>query len=246
MLVSPVVADRFLDSCNLGRESRILEIGAGRGILTQKLAERVAFVESFEIDRKLFEATSKLVSPYRNVKLICADAFDYHLRGERFDSCVTSLPYAASLKFVRWLVQRSGQFSMASAIVQSEFAKKLASDPGVPSFRAVSVMAQISFKVELGFKIGRRAFSPPPKVESRVVHFIPNNEVDLPFFNVKKIRILDFIFSFRGRHLSSALKKLLQDKKVEAFSQDLLSSRVESIPPKEYLKIISQTEEMIP
>jgi len=245
MLVSSLVADRFLDSCNLGRENRILEIGTGRGTITKILAERVAFVESFEIDRKLFETAMELLSPHRNVKLICADAFDYDLTGERFDGCVTSLPYSMSLRFLKWLARRSGQFSMTSAIVQTEFAKKLAAVPGEPSFRAVSVMAQISFKVELGFKIGRKAFSPPPKVESRVVHFTPNYDLELPFFDERKIRILDFIFSFRGRHLSSALKKLFPDKKIEAYPQDLLSTRVESISPEEYVKIITLTEEMM-
>jgi ribosomal RNA small subunit methyltransferase A len=245
MLVSKTIANQFIDSCNLGQNSRVLEIGSGLGILTQMLAEKAAFVKSFEIDRALFEATERLVSLNKNVTLIQADAFDYDLNNEKYDACVTSLPYSESLRFIKWLALRVSQFKMAAAIVQSEFAKKLTATPGQPSYRAVSVLAQISFKIDILFNVGKDSFNPPPRVESSAIHLIPAPEVSLPFFKEERIWILDFIFSFRGRHLSSALKKLLPGKNVGNIFDDFLAARVETISPRDYVEIIQRTEEMV-
>jgi len=245
MLVSTAIADHFISSCNLGQNSRVLEIGSGRGILTQRLAEKAAFVKSFEVDQALFEATKKLVSSYKNVQLIQADAFGYDLKNERFDACVTSLPYSESLRFIKWLVQKTNRFNLVAAIVQAEFAKKLTARPGESSYRAVSVMAQISFEIEALFNVGRYSFSPPPKVESTAIQLIPTSEMTRPFFNRERIRILDLVFSFRGRRLYSALKKLLPGKNVETIFEDILAARVETISPKDYSKIIQQVEEFL-
>jgi 16S rRNA (adenine1518-N6/adenine1519-N6)-dimethyltransferase len=245
MLVSPTIANQFIDSCDLGQNSRVLEIGSGRGILTQKIADKAAFVKSFEVDRALFEATERLVSSYKNVQLIHADAFAYDLKNEKFDVCITSLPYSESLRFIKWLALRASQFKLTAVIVQSEFAMKLIANPSQPSYRAVSVVAQISFEIKTLFNVGRDSFSPPPRVESSAVHIIPTSDVSLPFFNEERIRILDFIFSFRGRHLSSALKKLLPGKNVGNLFDDILAARVETISPMDYMKIIQQAEKIV-
>jgi ribosomal RNA small subunit methyltransferase A len=244
MLVSNTIANRFVDSCNLGKNSRVLEIGSGQGILTQKLADKAAFVKSFEIDRALLETSERFFSEYKNVQLIQADAFDYDFN-EKYDVCITSLPYSESLRFIKWLALRASQFKLAAAIVQAEFAKKLTATPGQPSYRAVSVIAQIGFKVSILFNVSRDSFSPPPRVESSAIHLIPPSENSLPYFNEERIRILDFIFSFRGRHLSSALKKLHSGKYVGSIFDDLLTARVETLSPKDYVKIIQLAEELV-
>ncbi len=245
MLVSTTIANQFIDSCNLGQNSRVLEIGSGRGILTQRLAEKVGFVKSFEVDRALFEATRRVVSSYKNVQLIRDDAFGYDLKNEKFDACITSLPYSESLRFIKWLALRASQFDLTAAIVQYEFARKLTANPGQPSYRAVSVLAQISFEIKIIFDVGRDCFSPPPRVESSAVHLVPDPEVSLPFFNEERIQILDFIFSFRGRHLSSALKKLLPGKNAGNIFDDFLADRVETIAPEDYVKIVQRIEEIV-
>jgi 16S rRNA (adenine1518-N6/adenine1519-N6)-dimethyltransferase len=242
MLVSPAIAERLIGCCNLGPGSRVFEIGAGRGILTQRLAERTSLVKSFEIDRNLFEVTKKLVSNNTNVELLGRDAFQYDLKDERYDVCLTSLPYSESLHFIKWIARRAENFKVAVAIIQSEFAQKLIATPGQPNYRAISVISQIAFSVEILFSVGRASFRPPPKVESKAVRLWPILRGSQPFFDDDRIRILDFVFSFRGRLLSSALKKLLGDIKPVALSKELLSSRVETISPESYAEMLPQIE----
>lgn len=241
MLNSILVAESLVESCGLSSNSRVLEIGAGLGMLTTRLAERAGSVTSFEIDRSLFEQACLVLSSHSNVRLINADAFEYDLQGQQFDVCVTSLPYSESLRFVKWLALKSPPFKCTSAIVQSEFAEKLRANPGDRSYRAVSVIAQIAFQMEQMFKVGRLEFDPPPKVESVGLRIFPNPKIRQPFFNKKKLKTIDFIFSFRGRKLSSAVRKLgSSDAQKNAISADILAFRVEKISPATYMKLLSE------
>jgi 16S rRNA (adenine1518-N6/adenine1519-N6)-dimethyltransferase len=245
MLASSVVAERLVESCGLSSESRVLEIGTGHGMLTEKIATRSKFVESFEIDPELYKEIRSSLETFGNVKLICGDAFSYDFSGQKFDVCVTSLPYSQSLRFIRWLALRSDLFGKSVAIVQSEFADKLASPPGMRSFRAVSVIAQINFDIECLFDVGKEEFVPQPLVESRAIKLVPRNNDIQPFFNEKRLRILDFVFSFRGRKLSSAVKKLNPKGFEISIPNAILSTRIEGISPSEYKAIIPGLERQL-
>ncbi len=208
MLASDLAADKLVAVCNLSRGERVLEIGTGLGILTRRLAEKSAFVKSFEIDDHFYEFAKKSLSTYQNVEVVKGDAFEHEL-DEVFDICVTSLPYSQSLRFVRWLALNCRFFKRSVVIVQLEFANKLVSDPGIPSYRAISVVAQISFEIQKLFPIGKTDFDPPPRVASQVLGLSLNDRLEQPFFNKNSIHVLDQLFSFRGRRLSSAVKSSL-------------------------------------
>ena len=90
------------------------------------------------------------LSKYDNLQIVHGNAFSYDLGQRDFNVCITSLPYSQSLKFVRWSAEKSGCVNRSIAIVQLEFANKLVSTPGNPSYRAISVVApQISFESEV-------------------------------------------------------------------------------------------------
>jgi 16S rRNA (adenine1518-N6/adenine1519-N6)-dimethyltransferase len=245
MLISNRIADRLIDSCPLTNQSRVLEIGAGHGILTRKLAERVACVQSFEIDRDLFTQTQRALSEYKNVQLVCADAFDYDLGKSNFDVCMSSLPYSESLRFIKWAALRSELFKIAIIIVQKEFADKLQSLPGSQNYRAVSVVAQLRFQIETIFDVRKEDFDPPPKVASRAIRLLPLAGQNSFFFDLKRLRMLDYLFSFRGRLLSSPLKNLLPEEKRGPYLASVVSSRIESINPAEYAEILYTVDRLI-
>ena len=240
MLASDLVADRVVGACDVSPEDRVLEIGTGRGVLTRRLAEEAAFVQSFEIDSQLFGNAKKLLSRYRNLEVVNGDAFEHEL-DRPFDICVTSLPYSQSLRFLRWLAVHADCFKRSVAIVQLEFANKLVSTPGTPSYRAVSVVAQISFEIQNLFTIAKTDFDPPPSVVSRVLRLFPKNNLKQPFFDKSRIHVLDQLFSFRGRLLSSAVRKLAPEGS-SRLSPETLATRMENLSPTEYSEILCQIE----
>ena len=242
MLVSQLVADMLVESCRLSTDMSVLEIGTGRGILTEKLVRTAKSVTSFELDTRLYEQARRKLSEYKNLQLVCDDAFDSVLAEKEFDVCVTSLPYSQSLRFLKWTAQRSKPFNSCAAIVQSEFANKLASLTRVKSYRAASVIAQISFEIVKQFSVRRSEFSPPPKVDSIALSLRPNGSWTQPFFNEKRLRLIDFIFSFRGRLFSSVLKKIALPIKLNSISKEFEDLRIEAITPDEYGRIIPNLE----
>jgi len=240
MLISESIADRLVDASEITSEDAVLEIGAGTGMITRRLVQKAKSVISFELDEQLFDEAKTILSP-RNVDIRLGDAFK-SADEIRFDACVTSLPYSESLKFIKWLSLRSGTFRCCVAIVQSEFAQKISSESGKSSYRAVSVIAQNSFEIERLFSIQREEFDPPPTVLSEAIRLTPRKDISQPFFDAKRIAITNQLFSFRGRLLSAAIKKLARRNDNLAISKDLLNTRVEDLEPNEIAELVPKLE----
>ncbi|MDA4129341.1 MAG: 16S rRNA (adenine(1518)-N(6)/adenine(1519)-N(6))-dimethyltransferase RsmA [Thaumarchaeota archaeon] len=241
MLVAERTADQIVDSSELLPEDVVLEIGTGTGTLTKRLAQRVKRVISYEVDPRLFEEACLDLLKFRNVELVYGDAFKKE-NDSAFNVCVTNLPYSQSLTFVKWLSRRPSRFRLAVATLQSEFAQKLLSAPGENSYKAVSVMAQLSFDLNRLFSIGPEAFHPKPKVNSEIVKFYPKTDIPWPFMDQRKITLLNFLFSFRGRFLNSAVKKLAERTSPITLSNAILSKRVEELSPAEFVLILHKIE----
>jgi 16S rRNA (adenine1518-N6/adenine1519-N6)-dimethyltransferase len=239
MLVSEEIADRIISSSQIGPYDAVLEIGTGGGILTQRLARFARKVYSFEIDKKLYENALRSLASYENVELVYGDAFKNEYEYP-FDVCVTNLPYSQSLKFVKWLSQLPTRFRLAVATLQSEFAEKLLSEPAMRTYRAVSVIAQLSFDMNSLFHLGREVFEPQPQVMSEVVRFSPKALENWPILKKNEIVLLNFLFSFRGRLLSSAFRKLEVGYSGFSFPNNLMARRIETLTPREFCLILEQ------
>lgn len=161
-MASPGVARRIVDAAGIRRADRVLEVGTGRGILTPMLCGRAAHVVSVEADRFLYEEASSRMSSIPNLTLVHGDGFG---RRPEFDVFVSNLPYSHSRRAVEWLA--GVPFRQGAIMVQEEFARKVESRGS--GRRAVSVVWQGAFEVTESFRVGRRNFDPPPRVDSMVL-----------------------------------------------------------------------------
>ncbi len=229
----------MVDSAGIKGADTVFEIGTGSGVLTEMLAVRARKVITCEVDKQLIRNTSKRLSFLSNVEFIEGDSFKSPTSHIEFDVCVTSLPYSRSLDFLEWLASRAGEFRVTLAILQIDFVSKLMARSGAKNYRAVSVMAQISFEQErIGF-VERNSFSPPPRVDSVITRFSPNQKIRLPFFNPRRIAALKEIFSFKGRLLRVALKKYGSKYDLHVSSK-LLDQRIEKITPLIYQEVLER------
>lgn len=196
-LIDPEVAHRIVELAAIQRTERVLEIGTGRGALTELLAGRGASFTGYEIDQENFERTREAIRG-NSVRLVLADAFESK---PEFDVLVASLPYSRSAAFVRWLSPLP--FSRAVVILQEDFGLKLTAPPGSRDYRGVSALAQVAFHIETVGRVPKRSFSPQPKVNSVVLSFRPRCMVS----EAEAARILR-LFSLRRRRVDSALATL--------------------------------------
>jgi 16S rRNA (adenine1518-N6/adenine1519-N6)-dimethyltransferase len=240
-LVSPETCRKMVSAAHLTDSDTVLEIGTGKGFLTEFIAPQARLVVTCEKDPLVFADSKTRLANLQNVKLVYGDAFrSREIERLKFDVCITSLPYSRSLDFVRWLSIKSGFFRSCIALVQTEFAEKMTASPHCNNYKSVSVLAQIGFRIQELGSVEKRNFAPLPKVQTSMVKFIANHEFIQPFFDAKKVNLLTLIFSFRGRLLRNALRSIegKSDSILGRFQEDLLLKRVEDVTPKEYAKLL--------
>jgi 16S rRNA A1518/A1519 N6-dimethyltransferase RsmA/KsgA/DIM1 with predicted DNA glycosylase/AP lyase activity len=227
----------LIDSARLEKSDLVFEIGTGTGLVTGRIAPKVKKIVSCEKDHELYQEARHLLAPYHNVELLEGNAFRMK-QIPNFDVCITSLPYSQSLEFIEWLAARAGTFRCASALVQEDFAMKLFARPPSAIYRPVSVVAQLSFKIQEKLKVPRESFDPPPKVNSVILSFETNEELKQPFFTKESLLRLKTIFSFRGRLLRNAF----QEPDRRKISEELIRKRVEELEPMEFAALLQSVK----
>ena len=154
-------AHQFVASTNVGRGELVLDIGAGRGSLTAPLLAAGAHVIAVELHP---DRASHLERRFgARVRVVRQDATDLRLPTRPF-TVVSSVPYAVTSPLLRRLTQPGSRLRAAHLIVQAQAAVRWAS-PAAPAARRWSRV----FDVSLGPCVPRRAFRPPPRVDSRVL-----------------------------------------------------------------------------
>ncbi len=221
-LVDQSVVRMIVGQAAIGPGERVLEIGTGKGVLTEKLAGVSSKLEGYEIDPDNYRETRRRAKG-RNVTIHLGDAF---LANPKFDVLVSSLPYSESAEFVEWISQI--QYDRAIVVLQRDFVEKLQSTPGNREYRAVSAIAQISSEFKMVKAIRRSAFGPPPKVDSVLVSITPKNRM-----SATQISDVKRLFSLRRRVVSAALAEL----GFPSPRQEYGTRRVYSLTPDEICEI---------
>jgi 16S rRNA (adenine1518-N6/adenine1519-N6)-dimethyltransferase len=157
----------------LERDDVVLEVGAGLGVLTAFLAERVRLVHAVEIDPRLEPHLRERLSGRSNVKLVFGDALSLPL-GDLDPppgKLVANLPYAIATPLVAESLGGLPEVGLWCVMVQREVADRFFAPPRTKSYGAVSVLVQLTAE-RIGFHpVARTCFRPEPNVDSALVAF---------------------------------------------------------------------------
>jgi 16S rRNA (adenine1518-N6/adenine1519-N6)-dimethyltransferase len=152
----------------------VVEIGPGRGSLTDILAERSGRLVAVEIDRALSEQLRERYKDRPNIQIVEGDFLEADLHAEAGEDflLIGNVPYNITTPIVfRALeapIPRRSVF-----LVQREVAERMAAREDTESYGALSVNVAVVANVEQVFTVPASAFRPPPKVESAVVRLTP-------------------------------------------------------------------------
>jgi len=191
----------------------VIEIGPGPGGLTRALLETdAARVVAVEIDTRAILALRELEAVYPDrLQLVEGDALTLDLRtlaGEGKPHIVANLPYnIATPLLVGWL-REAARFERLTLMFQQEVAERICAAPDTPAYGRLSVLAQFVCRVELALRLPPAAFTPPPKVWSAVVSFIPHAQQPEPALFAALERMTAAAFGQRRKMLRVALKGL--------------------------------------
>jgi 16S rRNA (adenine1518-N6/adenine1519-N6)-dimethyltransferase len=155
----------------------IVEIGAGRGALTETLLESGAKVFAIELDRDLIPVLKKEFGGFANFELIQDDALkiDFSRLSESPKSLklVANLPYYISTAILQKLIEQRAVFSEMILMFQREVVERITAGASDSERGFLSVLTEAYLEAEKLFDVPPNAFRPAPKIWSAVVHLKP-------------------------------------------------------------------------
>jgi 16S rRNA (adenine1518-N6/adenine1519-N6)-dimethyltransferase len=180
-LSDPRILGRITDALNPGPDETVIEIGPGRGALTEHLRQRAGRVIAVELDRALAALLRERYVGDDRVTIVERDVLETDL-GELAGgpyALVGNVPYYITTPIIFHALERPRP-SRAVFLVQREVAERMAAPPGGKEYGALTVNLQALARPEMLFTVPAGAFHPPPKVESAVVRITPLDEPVVP------------------------------------------------------------------
>jgi 16S rRNA (adenine1518-N6/adenine1519-N6)-dimethyltransferase len=156
--------------CDEG-EPLVIEIGPGKGALTQFLLPRAQRVVAIEVDPVLAQYVRQKFASGGKLEVIEADILKTDLRQWGPAVIAGNLPYYITSPILERALE--GPFHRAVFLMQREVAERIMAAPGSRDYGYLSVRVQLLSKVEKVMHVPAGAFQPPPKVDSTVIRLTP-------------------------------------------------------------------------
>lgn len=169
-LIDPNIVRKIVALAELRPGDHVLEIGPGRGILTEALSRTAGRVTAVEVDPRLHAYLETRQAKLANVALVCEDALAYPVESLPVGTVVVAnLPYYISTPLLFRLLDQRVRFSRMVLMLQAEVADRLVAKPGGSDYGVLSVMAQYAADITKSFRVSAQCFRPRPEVASAVV-----------------------------------------------------------------------------
>jgi len=169
-LADPNLLDAIVRDAGLTAADVVLEVGAGEGVLSERIAAAAAHLHAIEIDRGLAGALSPIAALPR-VSLHWGDAMKFDLASlePAPTAMVANLPYSVATPLILRTIEELPSLRTWTVMVQREIAERLRAAPGGRVYGAPSVQAQLACEVELVRTVDPAVFRPRPRVESAIL-----------------------------------------------------------------------------
>mgnify|MGYP000549756828 CR=1 FL=1 len=214
-VVDPVILERIVAAAELAASDMVLEIGAGLGTLTERLARQAGHVVAVELDQRLLPVLQSELAALDNVTLVEGDILALEpvslieavsagqSGADTPYQVVANLPYYITSAVLRHLLEARRQPRRIVVTVQREVAQRIVAQPGDMSLLAVSV--QLYGRPEIRFRIKPGSFYPSPQVESAVVRIDVHDTPPVLVENSAFFRVVRAGFSQRRKQLHNTL-----------------------------------------
>lgn len=166
---------RIIESLALRPDDIVLEIGSGRGNMTELLASQAGLVETVEVDHELVLNLQRKFEGNAKVKVREADILKFPIDSAARDAgrekikVFGNLPYYITSPCLMHCFHYHAWIEEIVVMVQEEVAWRIVAKPGSPEYGLLSITCQYYTQPELLFSVGPKSFSPPPQVRSAIV-----------------------------------------------------------------------------
>jgi 16S rRNA (adenine1518-N6/adenine1519-N6)-dimethyltransferase len=240
-LIDHGIIREIVRSIHPQKSDLVVEIGPGKGAITQLLADACDNLSVIELDRDLVPWLKVKFEKHPNFQLFQADAlqFDFTqlLRDEKPLRIVGNLPYNISTPLIFHLLSYADKVQDMHFMLQKEVVKRMAAQAGDSAYGRLGIMVQYYCAVEDLFDVPPTSFDPAPKVDSAIVRLVPHKTLPYVANHVKTLETLvNVAFQQRRKTLRNSLKQLLTAEQLETLPVDL-QLRPEDISLAEYVAV---------
>lgn len=200
------VLERELEISSINKDDKIIEIGAGTGVLTEELTRKAKEVLAFEIDEKFFEDLKSIGEKYENLTIVFDNALFYSWHG--YNKIVSNIPYYLSEEVVNKAIMEC--VNEMVLIVGEKFKDLLFSN------EKVGLVSRKFYSIKEIMKVSRESFEPQPRVNSFLIKFEKRRKIS-KLDNI----ILDIAFG-NGKVKNSIMRALLKLKKTKRESRAII------------------------
>ena len=233
------IAQKIADTLSLANYKKVVEIGAGMGVLTQFLLKKDIEVYVVEIDK---ESVAYLEAHYPELrgKIIADDFLKYDIAGylrEPF-AIIGNFPYNISTQIVFKLLELRDYVPEFSGMFQKEVAERICEREGSKTYGILSVLVQAFYEATYLFTVSEGVFNPPPKVKSGVLRLVRKPDYHLDCDEALFFTIVKTAFNQRRKTLRNSLKPLLTNESLKKNS--IFDKRPEQLPWQDFVFITKE------
>jgi 23S rRNA (adenine-N6)-dimethyltransferase len=212
-LRSPEAARQFLKAVRLDPDGLCVEVGAGEGILTTRLAAMTGEVIAYEVDRALAGRLAARIGSRANVRIVMGDFLGARPPARPFQ-VVGNTPFSLTSPVIDWCL-RARRMTAATLITQLEYARKRTGGFGRWSQLTVTTWPQ--FRWELRGTIPRTEFRPVPRVDAGILRLERRPEpLIVPARQAAYRRLVQAGFSGVGGSVQASLRRSYPPDRVAA------------------------------
>ena len=239
------IVKRIVDVSEVDKDSLVIEVGPGGGVMTRELASRAKNVIAYEIDHDLEDELVKRLDGFDNVDVLfqdfltsdlISDVSNYSYKKLYF---VSNVPYYITTPILMKIIESGLEFNKIVIMVQKEVGDRFTTAPGSREYGSITVLLNYFYNIKKEFFVSRKQFVPEPNVDSLIVSFSPREDKlelnDYKFFE----RLIRDSFQFKRKTLRNNLKNY-DLKVVESVLQEYnydLSVRAENLSTEIFVKI---------
>ena len=243
-------AKRIVDALGDVSNRTVIEIGPGRGMLTDFLVRRARKVIGIELDRVLAAQLRMRYATLKNVEILESDFVTvewtsmvgrrpgplHDLRPTQPETVdiIGNLPYYVTSDIVLRILEEHESIGRAVIMVQREVADRISAEPGSRDYGLLSATAQLFAGVENLFTLPPEAFDPPPEVYSSVIRLTVAPRVsELKIDPVSFLAMLKLAFAQKRKTLANNLKGRYDDKAIRSALKEAgvrPDARAEALP----------------
>lgn len=244
-LTDPRLLGRIADTLEATRDDTVIEIGPGRGALTEQLLKRAGRVIAIELDRELAPMLAERWKDEPRFQMVEGDVLAQNLAALAGGPYLLAgnVPYNITTPILFHAMRRPRP-TRAIYLVQKEVADRVVAPPGSDDYGALSVNVQALADAKLLFNVGAKSFTPPPKVESAVIRIVPRADAMLRPEEEEPFRLLvQGSFGLRRKQMRRVLRTVWNwsaeraDEVLGAAGIDP-AARPETLAPLDFLRIL--------